>query len=369
MTSRIVSRLRAVALRAALAATAGALLIGTAGVQGAQADPDAVAKARAQVDQLTTEAAAIDQDYAAVQDKLASARRKLAAAKSDVAAQQRKVDSMRAAAGRIALAQYQGRDVDPTTRLIFADDPGSLMNRYATVQQVTENQNSALQDFQLQQANLTDMQRDAETQKAAIAEDEKGLQALRTRSDAKVAQAQKVLDRLSKEERERLAEQEAKEQREAEERANAATSRSEERTDTSADKAEEKSDSEDAAESAPAGSGSGAAALAWAKKQAGKPYIYGGTGPSGYDCSGLTGAAWKAAGVSLPRTSQAQFGAGKAVSKGDLQPGDLVFYYGGISHVALYAGNGMIFHASRPGKPIGYAKLDSMPYAGARRPG
>ena len=74
-------------------------------------------------------------------------------------------------------------------------------------------------------------------------------------------------------------------------------------------------------------------------------------------------------GVSLPRTSQAQYNAGTSVSRGDLQPGDLVFYYGGISHVGIYAGGGQIVHASRPGKPIGYASLDSMPYMGARRVG
>jgi cell wall-associated NlpC family hydrolase len=113
----------------------------------------------------------------------------------------------------------------------------------------------------------------------------------------------------------------------------------------------------------------GARALAFAKKQVGDRYRYGATGPNAWDCSGLTGGAWKAAGVKIPRTSQAQFRYGKKVAKSSLRAGDLVFFYSGISHVGIYAGNGNIIHASRPGKPVGYIKMKYMPYKGARRPG
>ena len=105
-----------------------------------------------------------------------------------------------------------------------------------------------------------------------------------------------------------------------------------------------------------------------ASSRRGAPYVYGAAGPWRFDCSGLTLGAWKAAGVSINRTSQAQFRNGRAVSRSDLQPGDLVFYYSGISHVALYVGNGTIIHAARPGTNVKYAKVDSMPIAGARRP-
>lgn len=113
----------------------------------------------------------------------------------------------------------------------------------------------------------------------------------------------------------------------------------------------------------------GAKALAFARAQLGKPYRYGATGPKAYDCSGLTGAAWKAAGVTLPRTSQQQFAVGQKVAKADLQPGDLVFFYGKQpAHVALYVGDGQIIHAPRPGKTVEYSKLAYMPFSGARRP-
>ena len=109
-------------------------------------------------------------------------------------------------------------------------------------------------------------------------------------------------------------------------------------------------------------------AVAFAYKQIGDPYRYGGTGPNSWDCSGLTGGAWKAAGVKIPRTSQAQYRSLKKVSKSNLRPGDLVTFYGGRSHVGIYVGKGYIIHASRPGKPVNKMKMKYMPYAGAVRP-
>ena len=113
----------------------------------------------------------------------------------------------------------------------------------------------------------------------------------------------------------------------------------------------------------------GAKALAFAKRQLGDRYRYGGTGPNSWDCSGLTQRSWKAAGKKIPRTSQAQSRFGKKVKKSKLKKGDLVFFYSGKSHVGIYAGKGKVIHASRPGKPVAYIKMKYMPYAGARRPG
>ena len=121
---------------------------------------------------------------------------------------------------------------------------------------------------------------------------------------------------------------------------------------------------------APAAAASGAAqtAVNTALAQVGDRYVYGATGPNSFDCSGLTSFSYKAAGISLPRTSKAQSTFGTPVSKGNLQPGDLVFFYSPVSHVAMYIGNGQIVHALNSSKPVQVMKLDSMPsYAGARR--
>lgn len=118
----------------------------------------------------------------------------------------------------------------------------------------------------------------------------------------------------------------------------------------------------------PPASGKGKAALAYAKKQVGDRYAYGATGPNAFDCSGLTLASYRSVGVKLPRTSQAQYKAGKKVSKSNLKKGDLVFFYSGRSHVAIYAGNGKIIHAANSSKPVEWSKMKYMPYNGAVRP-
>ena len=118
------------------------------------------------------------------------------------------------------------------------------------------------------------------------------------------------------------------------------------------------------------GSTKGASALAFAKKQLGKPYRFGAAGPTSYDCSGLTSASWRAAGVTLPRTAAQQYKQGRRISKSSLRPGDLVFFYSqNPSHVGIYAGGGQIIHSPRPGKKVEYIKMSYMPYAGAVRPG
>lgn len=91
-----------------------------------------------------------------------------------------------------------------------------------------------------------------------------------------------------------------------------------------------------------------ARAVSFAYDSLGLPYVWGATGPSAYDCSGFTQAAWRSGGVSLPRTTYTQINAGTRVSRSQLEPGDLVFFYSGISHVGLYVGNGMMIHAPAP---------------------
>ncbi|MEU1551019.1 C40 family peptidase [Nocardia sp. NPDC005745] len=111
---------------------------------------------------------------------------------------------------------------------------------------------------------------------------------------------------------------------------------------------------------------SGEIALDAAMSKVGSPYVYGAAGPNSFDCSGLVQWSYRQAGVELPRTSGAQLSAGSPVSLNDLQPGDLVSFYGG-SHSGLYAGDGNVVHASTSGQPVKVAPISSMPVAGARR--
>jgi len=109
-------------------------------------------------------------------------------------------------------------------------------------------------------------------------------------------------------------------------------------------------------------------AVSYALAQVGKPYVYGGTGPYSFDCSGLTQAAWRAAGVSIPRISQDQWHGLTHVSVSEVLPGDIVVYYGGASHVALYIGGGRVVEAPRPGLSVRTAAMDSQPVLGVVRP-
>ena len=97
--------------------------------------------------------------------------------------------------------------------------------------------------------------------------------------------------------------------------------------------------------------------VAAAAAQAGVPYVYGGTGPGGFDCSGLTGWAYRSVGIELPRTSSAQAAAAQPVS--DPRPGDLVFFggSGGVYHVGIYAGDGQVWHSPRPGSVVHKAPI------------
>jgi cell wall-associated NlpC family hydrolase len=116
-------------------------------------------------------------------------------------------------------------------------------------------------------------------------------------------------------------------------------------------------------------SGKGAIAVKFALAQVGEPYVYGGAGPDSWDCSGLTMMAWREAGVSLPHGAKAQLAVGPQISVGELQPGDLVYYYSPISHNGMYIGDGKIVHATHPGDVVSIDPLNSMPLTAASRPG
>ena len=99
----------------------------------------------------------------------------------------------------------------------------------------------------------------------------------------------------------------------------------------------------------------------------GRPYVRGAAGPNAFDCSGFTRWAWQAAGVELPHYSGAQWAQTDHISVDDLQPGDLVFFYSPVSHVGIYAGNGMVLNATQSGEPVQLSKLANLPFHNATR--
>ncbi|MFT3900356.1 MAG: C40 family peptidase [Gordonia sp. (in: high G+C Gram-positive bacteria)] len=118
----------------------------------------------------------------------------------------------------------------------------------------------------------------------------------------------------------------------------------------------------------PKGAAPALVAVQAALSRVGDPYVWGATGPNQFDCSGLMVWSYRQAGKSLPRSSQAQMGAGVPVSRGDLKPGDLILYYSDAHHVGMYVGDGYVIHASTFGVPVKVVPVDGAgPYLAARR--
>ena len=341
----------------AVAAMTGAIILGTVGSVelGAQAAPDPIDQAKVRLAQLDEQTAKVQEDYTKAQAALDKTQKDLNRSQKDLGAQSAKVATMRKALGRVALSDYQsGRGVSTTTQLVTSSDSGQFLSKLATVQNVTDRTTEQFQDFQAQQARLASLESQAQTDRATIKAQRDQQAKLLADAKKKEQEAKEVVERLSAQQRAEL------ERRQAAGRS-AASSARQTAQNAKGDQVSIPAPSESVSSRAQA-------ALSFAMAELGKPYIWGGTGPSGYDCSGLMMVAWGKAGVGLPRTAAAQYAAGRPVATSDLQPGDLVFFYPGITHVGMYIGGGKFVHASSPRTGIKISVLAGQTsYQGARR--
>ncbi|MEE1751817.1 C40 family peptidase [Streptomyces sp. SP18CS02] len=193
---------------------------------------------------------------------------------------------------------------------------------------------------------------------------------LQAQEDAAAAKAAKDA-KTAKAEADRKAEAEAKREAEAKAKAEAAerASRSSERTTLSASAGSSSSDDGGSSYGSSQATGSAAAVVAFARAQVGDAYVMGSTGPNSWDCSGLVQAAYRQAGIDLPRISSDQSSRGTSVSLDNLQPGDIL-YWGGRSssyHVAIYVGGGNFVGAQNSGTGVVERPLDYDPPSGAVR--
>ena len=119
---------------------------------------------------------------------------------------------------------------------------------------------------------------------------------------------------------------------------------------------------------APVASGDAVAtALSWARAELGRPYVWGAAGPSTFDCSGLTQYVYGKAGIALPHYTGSQWTVGRHIARGDLQPGDLVFFYSDVHHMGIYVGGDQMINAPHTGSVVQYASIDQSSYTGAVR--
>ncbi|MFI8289151.1 NlpC/P60 family protein [Streptomyces sp. NPDC085614] len=360
------------------AALASVTLLSTQSAEAAPVTPSApsaptVEEIQKKVDDLYRQAGTATQEYNRAKEATDQQRTKVDGILDDVARRTDAVNESRRALGSYAAAQYRGGAVGPTAALIFADSPQAYFDQTHLMDRLTERQRGAVADYESKRAAAAKQRAEATKSLESLTDSQAALQTKKRTVQSKLAEARTLLARLTAEEKARLAELERK--REAEARRQA-----EEKAKAEAAEAERRRQAEAAAATAPTtpstgGSGSGSTyaakaekALDFARSQIGKPYVWGATGPSSYDCSGLTQAAWKAAGVDLPRTTWDQVEVGTRVATADLLPGDLVFFYDDISHVGLYIGDGMMIHAPKPGANVREESIYYMPIYGSVRP-
>ena len=369
-------------------ALAASLAVATvfAGSVVATADPDAVAKARQELERIQQESSSVDQEIIEAHDRVAKNEAKLATLKDDVAAQEQRVADLSAQLGDVGALQMQTDSVSLTAQLLTSSDASSFLSGLGALQVEADRSNAGIQQLQVDQAKLTTLREDADATQAQLEKDAAAKVELGEDYEKLEADAKAVYDRLSEEERQRLAAEQAERERraaaaQAEAEARAAEQASRSRTTAAAPAtqtvgetpaaADEQAADDAAEEEAPvASSGSGRAqqVVDAALTKVGSSYVWGTSGPSTFDCSGLTSWAYRQIGVNLTRSSRGQYSsAGRKVSKSELQPGDLVFYYSPVSHVGLYIGNGKIVDAANPRSGVRVTSLDSMPFTGARR--
>ncbi|MGV9316331.1 NlpC/P60 family protein [Streptomyces sp. NPDC003691] len=297
------------------------------------------AQVKARVDKLYQEAEAATEAYNGAKERADRAREELDGLRDESARRAERLNATRDALGSLAGAQYRAGAVDPVIRLALESDPDGFLERAAIDRLVGERHAAAVADVRGRLAEL-DRLRDRAGHRVGELRDRQGELARRKAVvQRKLAAAESLLKRLDA--RERAAYDAA---------------------------AAGPAGARPGPPAVPAGSPRAARAVAYAYGALGKPYVWGATGPASYDCSGLTQAAWRAAGVALPRTTYTQIGAGRRIARSELAPGDLVFFYPGITHVGLYVGGGRMIHAPRPGAPVRIAPVDEMPFAGATRP-
>jgi cell wall-associated NlpC family hydrolase len=312
------------------------------------------------VDDLYRQAESATDNYNAAKEKTATQRKQVDTLLDDVARRTEKLNEAREELGSFAAAQYRtGAAAPDTATFLLSDTPQDYFDQTQLMGRLTNRQKGAVDDYVSEQSATMKKRQEASQSLQTLTETQSDLKTAKATVQKKLADAREMLSELTAQEKARLAAIEKRKQEEAARKAaelarqQAAAEKAAQDTTAPQESTSTATDSSYATKAAKA--------LAFVRAQIGKPYVWGATGPDSYDCSGLTQAAWKAAGVDLPRVTYDQVNAGTTVSLADAQPGDLVFFYDDISHVGLYIGNGMMIHAPKPGA---YVREESIYYDG-----
>jgi cell wall-associated NlpC family hydrolase len=318
-------------------AAAAAVAISAQAANAAPSEKPSKDEVKAKVDKLYEQAEQATEKLNGAKEKEQKLQKEISTIQDDVARGQEELNTLRDSIGLAAAAQYRSGSIDSSLQLFLSSNPDDYLDKASTADQLSAQQVEALKKIEEKQRELAQERAEASGKLKDLSATRAAFVAQKKAVQAKLAQAQKLLNSLTAAERAALNADQSRANRDANERVDLGNGT--------------------------AASGRAAAAFQWAQGQLGKPYSYGATGMASFDCSGLTSRAYAAAGVTIPRTSQEQANAGTRIySESQLRVGDLVLFYGDLHHVGLYAGNGMVLHAPRTGTVVRYESIGNMPF-------
>lgn len=332
-------------MKAAVLPLAAAIAVSLLLAPPSQAAPS-LEQVQAQVIRLEEEATAAAEGAQEAKVRLASLTRSLAGIQAKAALQGKTVDAISKTLGAIAVDQYKSGTLSESLELLFSSDPSLYLSAAGSLEAITRKKGIQLRKFQSAEQQLNATSLTVSDRLAQVKVLQKRLAERSAVATSKLAQAESLLSKLKKADRERLA-------RLAKEREDA-----------------DQASSLKAAKGAAGVSGRAGTALKFALAQIGDRYVFGADGMINWDCSGLTMRAFQRAGVSLPHSSRAQSRMGKGISYSQKKPGDLLFFGRPVSHVGIYLGGGKMVHAPRSGSRVKVApagSLGSKPLVAVRR--
>jgi peptidoglycan DL-endopeptidase CwlO len=324
---RTVSR-RALPAAAALAAAAVLLPGGPSVAQTVRSQPS-LSSLVAQARQLSNEVDSLGQQYDGLQIQLAHARSEVTVAKRAAQRAEAAMDSSQRDVAQLATLGYMSGGLDPTLQMLTSGNPDQFLGQASTLEQLDNEAGMRVSTLQHEQTAATRAQVTAREEIASADQ-------IQAQIDSKVTSIKSKLAILNSA---------------AMTQAMAVFDKTGSYPDIVL----------------PEATTVGTTALRAALTQTGKPYVWGAAGPDSYDCSGLVMWAFAQEGISLPHYTGAQWNAGMHVSRADLEPGDLVFFFADISHVGIYIGNGLMVDAPSAGQDVQVQPVFWGAYVGAVR--
>jgi cell wall-associated NlpC family hydrolase len=309
--------------------------MGVAGSATASPTPT-LSQAQASLSKLQSQLDQLSQQYDQVQQQLSATDQRLAVINKQESAYAATFGTMRQEVGQLALTAYEDGNFNSSLALLSSGNPQQILNRSSILQELSAANNAKISQFLVDARQLSATQALAERTRTGIVSLQNSLAAQKTAMGKLVSQQQTLVDQLTPAQVAAVTPG-----------SGTASATYTGPTSTQAQKA-----------------------VAFAYARLGCPYVFGGTGPCslGYDCSGLTQAAWASAGVSIPRTSEEQWAGLPHVSS--LQPGDIMVF-NGASHVGIYVGNNELIDAPVPGQVVQLVAFNGWyvsTYDGAVRP-